>query len=197
MDPTSDPTNGQTTNPTRLGPDLTTEPMGDPTMTVTVADAAKLLGLTTEAVRMRVKRGTLASKKIAGTVYVLLDQGEVGPNEEPNARPNVQPNNQTNERTNDQPNTEIVSRLEDHNATLYAQVDHLQRELEIRNEELRRKDHLLAAALERIPELEAPRDTPEPPEPVSRGKEGEEAPPDQESRSWWQRLFGAPPSHRI
>ena len=167
-------------------------------MTVTVADAAKLLGLTTEAVRMRVKRGTLASKKMAGTVYVLLDQGEVGPNEEPNARPNVQPNNQTNEHTNDQPNMEVVSRLEDHNSTLHAQVDHLQRELEIRNEELRRKDHLLAAALERIPELEAPRGEPRvEPEAATHlhpgvDPQGEDAGQEKaKSRSWWARIFGA------
>ena len=185
MDPTADPTNGQTTNPTRLGQDLTTEPTDDPTITVTVADAAKLLGLTTEAVRMRVKRGTLASTKIAGTVYVLLDRGEVRPNEEPNARPN--------ERTNDQPNTEVISRLEDHNSTLHAQVDHLQRELEIRNEELRRKDHLLAAALERIPELEPVKEHgPEPREsPLNASEErGNGSVPQDEPRCWWRRFFG-------
>ena len=191
MDPTADPANGQTTNPTRLGRDLTTEPTDDPTITVTVADAAKLLGLTTEAVRMRVKRGTLASTKIASSVYVLLDRGEVGPNEEPNARPNVQPN----ERTNDQPNTEVILRLEDHNSTLHAQVDHLQRELAIRNEELRRKDHLLAAALERIPELEVPRESREAPETATNLHPGADPQGDAvgkeptKSRSWWQRLF--------
>src|SRR3712207_7644311 len=40
---------------------------------LTVADAARLLGLSAEAVRMRIKRGTLASEKVGGTVYVLLD----------------------------------------------------------------------------------------------------------------------------
>ncbi len=46
------------------------------------------------------------------------------------------------------------------------QVEYLRRELEIRNDELRRKDHLLAAALERIPAIEPP-ETPEAPEGAS------------------------------
>jgi hypothetical protein len=51
-------TNGdQTTNLTRF----------------TVAQAADVLGLSAEAVRMRIKRGTLAHVKEENTVYVLLD----------------------------------------------------------------------------------------------------------------------------
>jgi hypothetical protein len=106
--------------------------------------AAKLLGLSTEAVRMRVKRGTLASTRVAGTVYVLLSQPNAGPNGQPNGRPNAQPNGEPNERPNDQ--TALVRSLED-------QVAYLRQQLATRDEELRRKDHLLAAALERIPEL--------------------------------------------
>src|SRR5215208_1012158 len=40
---------------------------------VTVAKAAQLLGLSAEAVRSRVQRGSLESTKIEGKVYVLLD----------------------------------------------------------------------------------------------------------------------------
>ena len=40
---------------------------------VTVAEAAQLLGLSAEAVRSRVQRGTLKSTKVGNTVYVLLD----------------------------------------------------------------------------------------------------------------------------
>jgi len=90
-----------------------------------------------------------------------------------------------------------VRRLEDHNADLKDQVENLQRELEVRNDELRRKDHLLAAALERIPAIEPP-DTPsEPRESSVKGSEEQHsthAPPDQEKpsqrRSWWRAFFG-------
>jgi hypothetical protein len=56
------------------------EPTPDPTRNnqrtsrVTVSDAAQLLGLrSAEAVRMHIKRGTLASEKVEGAVYLLLD----------------------------------------------------------------------------------------------------------------------------
>ena len=171
MDPTSDPTSDRATDPT-------TDPI-----TVTVADAAKLLGLSTEAVRMRVKRGTLASTRVAGTVYVLLSQ--------PNAGPNAQPNGGPNDRPNDQ--TALVRSLED-------QVAYLRRQLATRDEELRRKDHLLAAALERIPELlpgpdaeprEAPQTAAEEADGVvntpSTGTAPQEA---AQLRPWWRRWFG-------
>jgi hypothetical protein len=38
-----------------------------------VAEAADALGISAEAVRMRVRRGTLRSEHVEGTVYVLLD----------------------------------------------------------------------------------------------------------------------------
>ena len=139
MDRARDPTNGQTADHTA---DQTAGPI-----TVTVADAAKLLGLSAEAVRMRVKRGTLASTKAAGTVYVLLEQPNGRSNDEPNGRPNARPNDQTNAGTDG--HEALIRNQQD-------QIEYLRRELGVRNEELRRKDHLLAAALERIPELAAP-----------------------------------------
>ena len=156
MDPTSDLTSDRATDPT-------TDPI-----TVTVADAAKLLGLSTEAVRMRVKRGTLASTRVAGTVYVLLSQ----PNAGPNARPNDQP--------------ALVRSLED-------QVAYLRQQLATRDEELRRKDHLLAAALERSPELlpspdAEPREGPQTTTPRT-PKGAQEA---AGRRSWLYRFFFGP-----
>ena len=179
MDPTSDPTSDRATDPT-------TDPI-----TVTVADAAKLLGLSTEAVRMRVKRGTLASTRVAGTVYVLLSQPNAGPNGQPNGGPNAQPNGGPNDRPNDQ--TALVRSLED-------QVAYLRRQLATRDEELRRKDHLLAAALERIPELlpgpdaeprEAPQTAAEEADGVVNTPSTGTAPQEgSEPRSWWRRWFG-------
>ncbi len=167
--------------------DPTRVPTQDPTadrMTVTVADAAKLLGLSTEAVRMRVKRGTLASTRVAGTVYVLIDQ----PNDEPNGRPNDQPNGQPNAQPNVDP-TPLVESLREHNADLRDQVEHLRQELEVRNEELRRKDHLLARTLERIPEIEPPPEPREGREKASENGGKGDGNPEQERRSWWRRWF--------
>jgi hypothetical protein len=77
-----------------------------------------------------------------GTVYIVLDidQPETG-----------QKTSQSSTK-DDIENSQLVDSPQD-------QVEYLRRELDIRNEELRRKDHLLAAALERIPELEAPRES--------------------------------------
>jgi excisionase family DNA binding protein len=43
---------------------------------VTVAEAAELLGISAEAVRMRIRRGTLRFERHQGTVYVLLDTNQ-------------------------------------------------------------------------------------------------------------------------
>ena len=54
-----------------VGEDRTARP-GPTERSVTVSEAAQALGITPEAVRMRIKRGTLSSEKRAGRVYVLL-----------------------------------------------------------------------------------------------------------------------------
>jgi hypothetical protein len=60
----------------------------------------------------------------------------------------------------------------------------------VRTEENRRKDHLLAAALERIPAIEAS----ESPETPAEEQSGTETPPERETdtqhRPWWRRMFG-------
>jgi excisionase family DNA binding protein len=195
MDP-MDPTRGRTHDPTADRTRSRYERTGDHTdelTTVTVADAAELLGLSTEAVRMRVKRGTLASTKMGGTVYVLLD----GPNERPNAKPNARPNAGTNRRPNPRPNVEtppVVANLREHNADLRDQVEHLRRELDTRNEELRRKDTIIMAMTQRIPELEAPQEPQDGPETAAEHPSRGEVPEDQrepaERRPWLHRIFG-------
>jgi excisionase family DNA binding protein len=195
MDPL-DPTRGRTHDPTDDRTRSRYERTGEHTdelTTVTVADAAELLGLSTEAVRMRVKRGTLASTKMGGTVYVLLD----GPNERPNAKPNAGPNIGTNGRPNPRPNVEttpMVANLREHNADLRDQVEHLRRELDTRNEELRRKDTIIMAMTQRIPELEAPQEPQDGPEKAAEHPGRGEVPEDQrepaERRPWLHRIFG-------
>jgi hypothetical protein len=143
----------------------------------TVHEAALLMGLSVDAVRKRAERGTLKREKAPdGTVYILLDV--------------------------DQPATGRSASQSTVVDSLNEQVEYLRRELEIRNDELRRKDHLLAAALERIPAIEPP-ETPEASEssapasdtaaePRSTTEEQQEqtSRPQEEQRSWWRRMFG-------
>jgi excisionase family DNA binding protein len=140
---------------------------------LTVSEAAAVLGISSEAVRTRIHRGTLDSVREGGRVFVVMGQGRTRSN---------------TDMTDDQ--TALVEALQ-------SQVEYLRGELKVRTEENRRKDHLLAAALERIPpQLEAPPDERESPETVEEAPERAEPRPtardDQDGaqrRSWWRRLF--------
>jgi hypothetical protein len=161
-----------------------------PTNRVTVADAAQLMGLSAEAVRMRIKRGTLPSEKIEGTVYVILDKDQTRSNEAPitnqttdQTRSNEDP---TTNQTTDQ--TALVEVLNDHVAYLRGQLDQ-EREA---NRENRR---IIAGLVQRVPELEAaqePRDSS-----LSASEEGgiaNDVHPEQQEkpRSWLYRFFFGP-----
>jgi hypothetical protein len=138
---------------------------------VTVAQAAELLGLSAEAVRSRVQRGTLKSTRVDGSVYVLLDADQTRPNTD-------EQDAQTADRTRsggDQ--TEFI-------ASLQEQIEWLRREVE-------RKDTLLMSLMQRIPELEPPREPREATTEASEEPARAEGPPqEEEQRSWWRKLFG-------
>src|SRR5215207_377531 len=55
-----------------VGEDRTERP-GLTTRRATVSEAADIIGISAEAVRMRIRRGTLPSERHEGTVYVILD----------------------------------------------------------------------------------------------------------------------------
>ena len=130
----------------------------------TVHEAALLLGLSVEAVRKRAERGRLASVKGEdGARYILLDADRIKSGQGP-----------------DGDRTELVESLQH-------QIDFLREELAARNvelrrreevyrEESRRKDHLLAAALERMPQIEAPWEPSESPLSLSKGTGSTEHP---------------------
>src|SRR5829696_3224107 len=97
-DPTPDQTDEQT-SPQHTNDqtgEMTTEP---PTQRVTVAEAARLLGTSAEAVRMRVKRGSLRSTKIKNTVYVLLSPEQTRPNQDQTSGSIGSAANQTSDQT--------------------------------------------------------------------------------------------------
>jgi hypothetical protein len=144
---------------------------------LTVQEAASVLGITVDAVRGRIKRGSLESGKgDDGTVYVL-----VGEDEQAIDQPDGQP-----KLVADQ--SQLVEHMQD-------QIDYLRRQLAVWQEEARRKDHIIAALTERIPAIEAPTaDMPSEPRgsatEATQGPEGVEAPLKAERRSWWRKLFG-------
>jgi hypothetical protein len=150
---------------------------------VNVQEAAEHLGTGVEALRKRIARGTVDSERDEdGRVYVWIDPPD-----------------------GDRSLGQTVSASDSHQAILEAKdetIELLRRELEMWQEESRRKDHFLAALTERIPELEPARETPseatpEPREsPVSAeglpyGTSPQEAQESLHKRSWWQRWFGA------
>ena len=104
-----------------------------------MAEAADALGITVDAVRSRLKRGTIDHERKGGRVYVLLGADE--------ARPG---HNQDTDQVSDQGARESEDRTAELITTLREQ---LQAERQAHAEARR----LLAAALERIPpQLEAP-----------------------------------------
>jgi hypothetical protein len=115
----------------------------------TVAEAAEILGISAEAVRGRVRRGTLPVEREGGTVYVLIDQA-------PYERTTTDQS-----RTTDDQTAALIASLQDQIQYLREQLD---AEREARTEERRRHDTLMAQLTSRIPELEPPA-PPEAPEP--------------------------------
>jgi hypothetical protein len=140
-----------------------------------VKQAAQALGISTDAVHKRVKRGTLESEKDeAGRVFVWLDTTDNGYTQDSQ---DVQPL--------------LIARLESEN-------EFLRRELEQRAEELSEMRRIVAALVQRVPELEPAREAPREPrdgpteaaeEPVRGGVPPE--PQEAKSRPWWRRMFGA------
>ena len=148
---------------------------------LTVVEAAERLGVKEQAVRKRIARGTLHhTKDEDGRVYVYLGPADT------NAKPEAEGNS-----TGDSTDTyTLIRSLED-------QVGYLRREVEDWKDESRRKDAILMSLTQRIPELEAPGDTPET---TTEGPEGsrerpftevaQEAAEARSGRSWWRRWFG-------
>ena len=148
---------------------------------LTVHDAARRLGISEDAVRMRVKRGKLSADKEGGRLYVLLD---IEPTSEP-----------TTDRTD-----ELIEELKDRVHRLEYQLD---QEREARTEERRRQDTVIAQLsraneeqARTIRQLEAPSEARESPKTVE--EEPERAEPrsamggaqEPAWRRWRRRVFG-------
>jgi hypothetical protein len=162
-----------------VGEDRTGEPQANHER-LTVAQAAAALGITEGAVRSRIKRGTLATAKEGGNVFVLLGDGTSQANQTPG-----------DDVPSDQ--LQLIEALQDQIRYLREQLD---AEREARTEEQRRHDTIVAQLTSKIPAIEAPQEPTDAPETV------EEAPESAEHRSatggaqegprrpWWRRVFG-------
>lgn len=112
--------------------DQTLEPLS-------VADAAIRLGLSTDAVRMRIRRGTLPSAEIDGRRVVWLppsDTDQTRPNDDATA---TEPDQTTGERKASE--SELVTQLR-------SEVTYLRQTLDAEIEARRRADHLVAGMIE-------------------------------------------------
>ena len=143
---------------------------------VTTREAAEALGISVEAVRKRIERDQLEHERVDNRVYVYLDE----------------------DRTKSGLDVEgegagaLVESLQDQVSYLREQLAEERRA----NDENRR---LLLAALERIPQLEAPaspeaRESPENPGPTETPAPSSPGGPhaateSPEQRSWWRRMF--------
>lgn len=141
---------------------------------VAVAEAAHRLGLSKDAVRQRIRRGTIGYEKdTEGRIFVLLS-----------------PETTQADGVHDDVDNAI---LYDYIEELKGRIRHLEGELERRGEEAARAQHIIAGLVQRVPAIEAPPDAPPEPResPVSATEEtsGTQTPPQEERPSWWQRLF--------
>jgi hypothetical protein len=154
---------------------------------VDVGEAARELGISTDAVRKRIARGSLESDRPDGNVLVWLDDGGTEAGREA--------------QVDREALVEVLSE----------QVAYLKVQLDVRTEELKEHRRIIAALTQRIPELEAPHEPPggpqsvvgEPervePRPATRStQEGYERPRDTAeypvrgslTRPWWRRVLG-------
>jgi len=140
---------------------------------LTIQEAAEVLGVTVDAVRGRIKRGTLTSiKGEAGTVYVLLEEG-VGSDQSPGE-------SQLANQPHDQ--SQLVERMAS--------------EIEFLRGELQRKDAILLSMTEGLKSLEAPIEPQEAPvsssEEPGKGDAAAEQQEPEQRRSWLYRFFIGP-----
>jgi hypothetical protein len=138
-----------------------------------VSDAARVLGVSVQAIHGRIKRGTIHHEKGEdGITYVFIAEDETTGAIE---------NGVVNDLYNDY-------------------ITALKSEIADWKEEARRKDTIIAqmnqslqSLINRVPELEAPQDmSSEPTESSVSHRNGEnrgDVPPEAQNRSWWRRIF--------
>ena len=142
---------------------------------LTVTEAAAALSISDDAVRSRIKRGTLRTVREGGRVFVVLAGTD-------RAQPTNRPRStgQTTDPSDD----------------LRDQVRYLREQLSREQEAHAEARRIIAGLVQRIPQLEAPSDAPEAPETVEEPERAEprSATPSPQTapqrRSLWRRVLG-------
>ena len=166
---------------------------------ITVPEAAERLGISENALRKRVQRDTVQwDRDDHGRVFVYLPPAGAGQaDDQADGHAGGHAGGHAADQSSGQPvvPVELVESLQE-------QLGYLRGALETRDKELAEMRRLLAGALERIPAIEAPPDTPpsnassEPREfPVKPSEEQEKGTGHTnaeaaEKPSWWRRFFG-------
>jgi excisionase family DNA binding protein len=164
---------------------------------MTVAQAASYLGITAEAVRARIQRGTLEHTREGKTVYVLLPRDRTqhdGRHDDQGNDRHDSDRTQQHDGHHDGDRTALVEDLREQVGYLRGVIETRDRELESRAEELAEMRRIVAALTQRIPELPAPepresRESAHWRSPDGIGKEEEKR---KTRRSWWARVFLRP-----
>ena len=146
---------------------------------LTVQEAARRLGISQDAVRQRIRRGSMRhDKDDKGRVYVYLDLTDTHLTGVHDA---------SQDAVHYASRNELITELRD-------RVRFLEAELTDRKEESRRKDHIIAALTQRIPQLEPasePREHPEnPTEHLNKGSTTSINESRRSRRSLWVPLLG-------
>ena len=159
---------------------------------LSVAEAARVLGVTRDAIHKRINRGSIEHEKGEdGRFYVYVDIS-------------TSDLDTSTDESKDKSKVETLERLLENQQD---RISFLERELERRGDETERLHQIVAGLTRataelsaRLPELEAPSEPPGAPETAT--EEPEEGPAEaprpssgkaQESverRSWWRRMFG-------
>ncbi len=138
---------------------------------VDVGEAARELGISTDAVRKRIARGSLESDRPNGHVLVWLDGGGT----------------EAGQDAQDYGRGALVEMLADQVAYLRSQLDQ-ERQANLENR------RIIGGLLQRVPELQAPQDERGAPETTAEDQhKSSPASTNQETpteRSWWRRLLG-------
>jgi hypothetical protein len=156
---------------------------------LSVAEAARVLGVTRDAIHKRISRGSIEHEKGEdGRFYVYVDTSTSGLDMSADA-------------SKDESKIEALERLLENQQN---RISFLERELERRGDETERLHHIVAGLTRataelsaRLPELEAPSEPPDAsetarqkPETAEPGPTTEGAQEPAERRPWWRRMFG-------
>ena len=164
---------------------------------VTVADAALLLGISEDAVRSRLRRGTLRRETGGdGTVFVVLGTDRPASNQRPT---DDRLTNQQNDRqTTAQPIDGHVDRRggsetdrDELVGALREEVAHLRDQLDRERDASAELRRIVAGLVQRVPELEAAPEPRNAPKTASEGTVNGNVPSEPERVSWLRRLLRA------